>query len=199
MSSAGGAHFFCARGGAVVAVRRKLCYNGLMETKVELYRPEDPDALNRKRRAWTAAVCALAAAALVVCVSFCLRAGAANAARMEAYAAAVSSVAGWVVIYLLAFRVAALRREEEHARRMLQGQRETVRGRASLAARETQIPRSIAVRSVTVEGGERTLHLLAAARRCAALERALNGGAAELELDVVGGYVAAFRVCHEST
>ncbi len=169
-----------------------------METKTELYRPGDPDALNRKRRIWMAAVYVIAAAALVACVSFCLRTGAANAARMEAYAVAVSSVSGWVVIYLLAFRVAALRREEEHARRMLAGKRETVSGRVTLAARETQIPRSIAVRRVTVEGGERPLRLLADAKRCAELARALNGGAAELELDVVGGYVAAFRVCHEN-
>ena len=170
-----------------------------MNTKVELYSPEDPDVLNRKRRAWTAAVCVIAAAALAVCVSFCLRAGAANAARMEAYAVAVSATAGWVCIYLLTFRVAALRREEAHECRMLQGQRETVRGRVTLAARETQIPRSIAVRRVTVEDGERTVRLLAAARRCAALERALGGGAAELELDAVGGYVTAFRVCDENS
>ena len=170
-----------------------------MDTKVELYRPEGPDALRRSRRAWTAAVCVIAAAALAVCVSFCLRVDASNAGRMEAYAVAVSAAAGWVCIYLLAFRVAALRREEAHERRMLQGERETVRGRVTLAARETQIRRSIAVRNVTVGGGERPLHLLAAARRCDPLERALDGGAAEMELDVVGGYVAAFRVCHEST
>ena len=57
----------------------------------------------------------------------------------------------------------------------------------------------LAVRRVTVEGGQRPLHLLVAARRCEALARTLDGGAAELELDVVGGYVAAFRVCHENT
>ena len=169
-----------------------------MNTKVELYRPQDPDALKRQYRAWRAAVCAIAAAAVAVCVLFCLRTDADNAARMEASAVAVFSAAGWVIIYLLQFRLAALRHEEAHERRMLAGERETLRGRVSLDARVTQIPRSIAVRRVTVTGGERPAHLFADARHSAALERALCGGERELELDVVGGYVAAFTVCDET-
>ena len=35
-----------------------------MNTKVELYRPQDPDALKRQYHAWRAAVCAIAAAAV---------------------------------------------------------------------------------------------------------------------------------------
>lgn len=169
-----------------------------MNTKVELYRPQDPDALKRQYRAWRAAVCAIAAAAVAVCVLFCLRTDAANAARMEASAVAVFSAAGWVIIYLLQFRLAALRHEEAHERRMLAGERETVRGRVTIDARVTQIPRSIAVRRVTVTGGERPMHLLADARHSSALERALNGEAKELELDVVGGYIAAVTVCDET-
>ena len=165
-----------------------------MNDKTELYRPEDPERLKKRRSAWLAAVCVIAAGALAACVLFCLLTGTANAMRMEISAIAVFTLAGWVDIYLLTFRVAALGREREHARRMLTGERETVRGRTELAAQTVRIRKSIAVRTVTVTGEERSTRLFVNAARAKALERALNGGPRTCELDVVSGYVAAFKV-----
>ena len=165
-----------------------------MNDKIELYRPEDPERLKRRRRIWLTAVCAIAAGALIVCVLFCLLTRTANALRMELSAIAVFTVAGWVDIYLLTFRAAALGREEEHARRMLAGPRETVRGRTELAKQTIRIRKSIAVRAVTVREAGQTRRLFADAARADDLERALDGQERTCELDVVSGYVAAFRV-----
>ena len=165
-----------------------------MNEKTELYRREEPAALNKRRRAWLAAVGVIAAGALTACVIFCLCTRTANALRMELSAIGVFTLAGWVDIYLLTFHVAALRREELHARRMLDGPRETVCGRTTLAEGTIRIRRSIAVRTVTVHGLERERRLYVNAARAGALERALQGSERSCELDVVSGYVAAFRV-----
>jgi len=165
-----------------------------MEKKVELYRPEDVGALKRKHDASLAAVWMIAAGALAACVLFCVFTNTASAARMELLAVAVFAVAGWVVIYLATFTVAALRHEGEHTARMLAGERSAIRGRTSLARETVRIKRSIAVRSVTVVSGSEKRRLYVDACRARELERALGGGEKLCELDVVGGYVAAFVV-----
>ena len=168
-----------------------------MSRKTELYSPSDPERLKKKHDAWLTAVCLIAAAALILCVVFCLLTGTANAMRMELLSVAVFTLAGWVDIYLLTFAVAALNRERDHALRMLSPERETVRGDVELEKKTVRIPRSIAVRAVTVTGEGRPRRLYVNAGRCGALEQALGDGKRVCELDVVGGYVAAFEVCHE--
>ena len=167
-----------------------------MNGKTELYRPEDIGTLKKKYHAWLTVVCLIAAAALAACVLFCLRTGTANALRMEILAVSVFTVAGWVDIYLLTFVVSALHREEEHAARMLAGDRETMGGKVELGRETIRIRKSIAVRSVTVSHGNETRRLFVNARRALPLERALAAGDTECELDTVGGFVAAFGVCH---
>ena len=171
-----------------------LWYNEPMNDKSELYRPGEPERLKKRRSVWLTAVCVIAAGALVLCVLFCLLTGTANAMRMELSAIAVFTLAGWVDIYLLTFRVAALGREEDHVRRMLAGERETVRGRTELAARTVRIRKSIAVRTVTVREDGQTRRLFVNAARARSLEQALGGGERMCELDVVSGYVAACKV-----
>lgn len=169
-----------------------------METKTELYRPEEPAVLERKERRWRAAACVIAAGALAACVFFCLRTDAMNAAAMELRAVATFTLAGWVVIYLLTFPAGSARKERLHAQRILAGERETLRGRLALAPGSRAVRGSITVRSLTVTDGEgKVTRVLADAARCAPLERALErGGAEEWELEVVGGYAAAFGKCH---
>ena len=172
-------------------------YNEPMSTKTELYSPSDPERLKKKHDASLATVYAIAAVAVALCVVFCLRTGTANAMRMELLSVAVFTLAGWVDIYLLTFSVAVLKREREHAARMLAPEREKVCGAVELGRETVRIPRSIAVRAITVTGEGRPRRLYVNAARCAALEQALGGDMRVCELDVVGGYVAAFEVCHE--
>lgn len=176
-----------------------LWYNMPMENKVELYRPEDVGTLKRKHDASLAAMWGIAAAALAACVLFCVFTNTANAARMELLAVAVFAVAGWVVIYLSTFTVAALKHEREHTARMLAGERTALRGQTSLAKETVRIRKSISVRRLTVVSGGEVRRLYVDACRARELDRALGGVEKLCELDVVGGYVAAFVVCHEST
>ncbi|MBQ2062114.1 MAG: hypothetical protein II458_05490 [Oscillospiraceae bacterium] len=169
-----------------------------MNAKTELYRSDDPERLKKKYTVSLAAVCVIAALALIACVLFCVFTGASNAERMQLCAIAVTAVAGWVDIYLLTFRVRATARERDHARRMLEGKRETVCGTVTLSREVIRIRNSITVRSVLAEKRGKTRRLYVNARCADALERALGDGGRECELDVVGGYVAAFAVSHES-
>ena len=176
-----------------------LWYNRAMEKKTELYRPGDPGTLKKKYDASLAAVWTVAAAALAACVLFCVFTNTANALRMEMLAVAAFTVGGWVVIYLLTFVTAALKHEEEHATRILAGERTAVRGRVRLEKRTIRIRKSISVRTATVTDGGESRRLYVDACRARELERALAGGEKLCELDVVGGYLAAFAVCHENS
>lgn len=170
-----------------------------MKTKTELYRREDPGDLKKKYVAWLAVVWVIAAAALAACVLFCVFTDTANAGRMEGCAIAVFTAAGWVDIYLATFVVASLARERAHAERMLEGERKTIQGRTNLAPETIRIRKSISVRRVTVVTGEEKRQLYVDAARSDAMERALGGGEKLCQLDLVGGYVAAFVVCDENS
>ena len=170
-----------------------------MYTKTELYHPEDPENLKRRHDAWRTAVWLIAAAALVACVLFCVFTNTANADRMELWAVAVFAAAGWVVIYLSTFTVAALAHEGDHARRMLAAEKTVIRGRVKMERETVRIHKSIYVRRLTVTERDRTRHLYVDACRATALERVLGGEERICELDVAGGYVTAFVVHHEST
>ena len=156
---------------------------------VELYDGAAMARLERRIKRWRGALLALAAGALAVCLWLIARTGTANAARMELAVVAVSTVAGWVVIYGGIFVVTASRRELAHANMLHQEARETVRGSVTVTNERVVIRQSITARWVEVSADGKVRRLLVCESRAAALAEA---GAAALY--TAHNYVAAYEV-----
>ena len=161
----------------------------MSETVTELYTDADMERMRQKGMIWRRALCVLAGAALAVCVSLALLAGTENALRMELAAAAVSTVAGWIVIYGVLFVVTPLRRELAHAAMLRTEERQRVEGEAAVTDERFTIRKSVTVRRVVVTRGEETRRLLVCDSRAEALKAA---GAAAVY--TCHGYVAAYEV-----
>ena len=156
---------------------------------VELYDGAAVARLERRIKRWRAALWALAAAALGLCIGLTARTGTANAARMELAVIGVSTAAGWIVIYVAVFVVTAARRELAHARMLRREVRETVRGAVTVTDERVAIRKSITARRVEVSADGKTRRLLVCEGRAGDLAAA---GAAVLY--TAHGYVAAYEV-----
>ena len=162
---------------------------------IELYAPQELTRLRRKRSVCLALLWAVALGGLAVCVLFCLRTGTENAGSMLRRCIAVSALCGWACIALWRTGVLPAKREAEHAEHMRSGERETLRGVASVSEETVQIRKSIAVRTVTLRSGAETRRLSILARRA----KALGPTPRELTLVAVHGYVAAFSADETGT
>ena len=167
----------------------ELCYNAAMKL-LPLYSADDLPALTKKYRLWAAAAAAVALAGVGLCVAFCCQVTPRNANLMELRCVLTFAAAGWVDIYLGAFRLGALRHQREHAARILALPRATVRGSVTLDKKDRRIPHSITVRAVTVREGETLHRLWVDSYRLAPLQQALAAGDV-LTLETAGGYVTA--------
>ena len=170
----------------------KLCYNAPMKL-LPLYSADDLPALKQKYRLWAAAAAAVALAGVGLCVAFCCQVTPRNANLMELRCVLTFAAAGWVDIYLAAFRLGALRHQQEHTARILALPRTMVAGSVTLDKKDRRIPRSITVRAVTVRQGEEVHRLWVDSTRLAPLQRALAAGDT-LTLETAGGYVTAVEV-----
>ena len=155
----------------------------------ELYGEEDLARLKGQIRRRSAAYASLAAAALAVCVTLIALTRTGNAARMELAVIAVSTVAGWIVLYGCIFVVTARRRELRHAVMLREEERQAVRGTVVVTDERVAIRRSITARRVEVRGEEETQRLMV----CEARAEALKQAGADV-LYTVHGYVAAYEV-----
>ena len=158
-------------------------------TIVELYDDREIARLSRRIRSWTAAIGVLAAAALAVCVTLAALTNTANAGRMELAAIAVSTLAGWVIIYCSLFVVTEGRRELGHARMLREEERERVEGQIAVTKERLIIRKSIRVRRVEVSAAGETRRFLVCESRAKALEKA-----GPKALYIANGYVAACEV-----
>ena len=156
---------------------------------VELYGDAELARLKRRIARWRAELWALAAAALAACVGMIVHTNTGNAARMEQAVIAVSTLAGWIVLYGGIFGVSARRRELGHAQMLRAEERQTVRGTVTVTAERVVIRRSITARRVEVRENGETRRLLVCEPRAAALAAA---GASVLY--TAHGYVAAYEV-----
>ncbi len=161
-----------------------------MDTITELYRPEDLGRLEQAYRRSLRTAALLAGAALALCVLFCCLTNTANLRRMELLTISVSTLAGWVVIWLAHHRISVLRHERRHAEMLLDGERSTLEGYVELSEERMRIRGSIRFYPLSVRGGEGPAKSKVIASR-APLLRAENGK--KLRLYVVNGYVAAFE------
>ncbi len=160
------------------------------KTVIELYSDADLARMKKHIRRWRTALLALAAGALAVCVGLVAAAGTLNAQRMELATIAVSTAAGWVVLYGILFVVTPVRRELAHAEMLRTEERERVEGAVALTDERFTIRKSVAVRRVEVRADEETVHRLLV---CASRAQALAGAETRV-LYTCHGYVAAYEV-----
>ncbi len=113
-----------------------------METLHELYSREALSRLRRNNGRWTAAVAALAGAALLACVVLCFCVRTRNASAMLLRIIAVSTLGGWAVIALWLNVVLPGRREAEHEAHMLDGPSEFDEGVVTVSRELLRIPKS---------------------------------------------------------
>ena len=161
-----------------------------METKIiELYTDADMERMGHHVRLWRRILLAVAAVGLSVCIALAASTDTLNAPRMELATVAVSTVAGWFVIYKWVFTLSPVRRELAHAQMLRSEERETVAGAVRLTDEQFRIRKSVPVRRVIVTQGEDEGRLLVCGSRAAALEK-LD----QAVLYVCHGYVAAYEV-----
>lgn len=155
----------------------------------ELYSDADMARMRRRIKRGQVFLLTLAAAALAVCLGLIAFTDTLNARRMELAVVAVSTIAGWVVIYGGVFVVTRARRELAHAEMLRKEERRKVEGTVTVTDERFTIRKSIPVRRVEVRGEDGTSRLLVCDSRAKALEAV---GTAVLY--TCHGYVAAYEV-----
>lgn len=157
---------------------------------VELYTDGDIEKMERQIKNWRRALLILGAAALAVCVTLAALTNTLNAMKMELTCVAVSTAAGWLVIYFAVFKVAAGRRELRHARMLREDERERLEGDVRLTGERFRIRKSVVVRRAEVrpENGE-PRKILVCEARAKMLEEARP-----TVVYAVHGYAAAYEV-----
>ena len=156
---------------------------------IELYSDADMERMRRRVRNGRRALLALAAAALAVCTGLALAANTLTAQRMELAAVAVSTLAGWIVIYGLLFVVVPTGRELAHAGMLRDEERQKAEGTITVTGERVIIRRSIAARRVEVRREDETVRLLVCESRARAL-----AAAGATAVYTCHGYVAAYQV-----
>ncbi len=157
---------------------------------IELYSSEELHKMEQTNRHWIIGLSMFSAAALAVCISFALRTRTLNAMQMELSAVAVSTVAGWIVLYFALFRVRTGRREIQHAVMLQDEVRDRYEGTVSLQKEQFLIRKSVPVQRVEVqdENGE-IVRLLICSNKSNTLAQAHPTA-----VYVTHGYVAAYEV-----
>ncbi len=140
-----------------------------MDTVRELYSRETLERLARKNRIRTAVTAALACAVLVVCVVLCAGIRTLNAEEMHKRIVAVSALGGWIVLALWLNAALAGRREEEHQRHMLDGERECDEGVVTVTEQLLRIPKSAPLLRAELRDGERIRRLSVSPKKAALL------------------------------
>ena len=161
----------------------------MAQQMIELYSEADLEWLKRRIGRWRTALWIFSACAFAVCLSLIALTCTGNAAQMEGAVIAVSTVAGWFVIYCGIFIVTSGRRELAHAIMLRSEARQTVSGNVVITDERVNITRSITARRVEVSGDGEIYRLLVCENRADALKTV---GAAVLY--TAHGYVAAYEV-----
>lgn len=158
---------------------------------VSLYSQERRVRLTRKIKALRILLWLLAAAALTACVVLTCCANTANSSVMMLWTMGISTVAGWIVLYLAIFCVGEWKKELAHASHIMEAEQEAVTGTVRVDPRWMRIRKSITVRKVFVRTPEGERQFLVNAARAEELRTAGE----RLTVYVSHGYVAAYEVC----
>ena len=158
---------------------------------VSLYPPERIIQLKWKIKALRILLWVLAAAALTACVVLTCCANTANSSVMMLWTMGISTVAGWIVLYLAIFGVGERKKELAHASHLMEGEQQAVTGTVRVDPQRMRLRKSITVQKVFVRTPEGERSFLVNAARAEELRRAGEN----LTLCVSHGYVAAYEVC----
>ena len=158
---------------------------------VSLYPPERIIQLKWKIKALRILLWVLAAAALTACVVLTCCANTANSSVMMLWTMGISTVAGWIVLYLAIFSVGERKKELAHASHLMEGEQQAVTGTVRVDPQRMRLRKSITVQKVFVRTPEGERSFLVNAARAEELRRAGEN----LTLCVSHGYVAAYEVC----
>ena len=156
---------------------------------IELYSEADLAGLKQRIKRWQIALWILAVCALVAVLRLIALTETGNAEQMEYAVIAVSTLAGWIVIYCNIFIVTAARRELSHANMLRSEERKAVCGIVTVSDQRVAITRSITARRVEVQNNVETHLLLVSESRANAL-----AAVGEAVLYTAHGYVAAYEV-----
>ena len=138
-----------------------------MERKiVELY--TQSGLLSARRRLFASRIITLlvCAAALGICISFCIGVDAHNAVRRLVCAIAVSAVGGWTAITLRLLLISRFKRTAAHYKAVLEGKRERIEGAFSVSDETIRITGGVSIKRVRViaANAERELSLFSSMR-----------------------------------
>lgn len=126
-----------------------------MEIPIAFYSRENAEKLQRRSRAAGAAAWCIAGAGLAACVILCGLTDTLNAVKMEKTVIAVSTLAGWAVIFLLLNVLRPAKTEAAHELLVLEDEPEEHRGAFTVGKTAAKIKDSISVYTVTMENGTR--------------------------------------------
>ncbi|MCR5611981.1 MAG: hypothetical protein K6F68_09175 [Clostridiales bacterium] len=131
-----------------------------MDTKIiELYSEEEETVYRKKRIVWNVVSFLVLAAALTVCVFFCVSAYRAETFDTLPYVI-FTSIAGWTVyLTIRIFVIADLKAAVKHIEAIRKGEAEIVTGRFSLTKERLYIKKGIAMTKVNVSGNDKVTSL----------------------------------------
>ena len=156
---------------------------------IELYSETDLTRLKQRITRWRMLLWVLAVCALLIILRLIALTGTGNAAQMEQTVIALSTVAGWIVIYCSIFVVTAGQRELAHANMLHSEERQMVQGIVKVTDERVAITRSITARRVEVQDNGEAHLLLVSENRADVL-----ADVGEAVLYAAHGYVAAYEV-----
>ena len=159
---------------------------------VWFYSQEEADRLSARARAYKTAALCTGGAALVACVALCFLIRTGNAARMTLTIIGLSTIGGWTVILLMGLGGFPARAELKHTEGILTGPRVSYEGSLTVTDKAFAIPKSVTVRTVRLEQGERPVPLQVDARFADRLPE--NG--TRVRVITVHRFIAAFEVLH---
>ena len=116
-----------------------------------LYSSAEVDSLRQKSRVLDIAALLTFLAGLTACTVLCTGVTTANAPARQLSVLIVAVLSVWLSVILWLVFALPYRREADHVRRLLSGERSTVRGVLRSVGRPIRIPNSVTIRSVLVE------------------------------------------------
>ena len=166
-----------------------------MESRViELYSPAYLDRLRKLNKIRKNLLLILIIGGLAACIVLCTQVNTKNSLSMMFWVMGISTVTGWLAIYLYLFGYRASKREILHGENLSDGKRETVTGTVEYPKIAYRIQNSINVRKLKVETEKGPVTVNINSTRSRELQKAGK----RLKLYLVHGYVTAYEVEDES-
>lgn len=163
-----------------------------MESRFEkLYSAEETASLKKKALGWTLAAVFTGAAALLICVIFCVSAYITESRELFPATVITSIAGGFAVITIVHFPLADVRAAIKHSEAMLEGEAETVEGRFTVTNERLFVRKGVGMVRVKVEGNELVRSVQIWDRK-----KELFDGSA-IRVRTVYGFITEYEVTHE--